>query len=176
MNLITQAVAIAATAVLTLAGCAHARTPVDDEWPFPHTKLHGIALSDDIRKICRIEETEQSPRFEYDSSDLTGLDRTVLSQVARCLTTGPLRGQAVQLIGRADPRGETEYNMTLGEMRAGGVHKYLVGLGVPPSQMTPTSRGELDATGTDEEGWELDRRVDMRLVAPVAVSLLTPAN
>ena len=26
-----------------------------------------------------------------------------------------------------------------------------------------TSRGELDATGTDEEGWKRDRRVDIEL-------------
>jgi peptidoglycan-associated lipoprotein len=171
MRKLTPAVAAAAF-LAALAGCAHPRPPVEAT-PEAPTKLRGIAVSDDIRKICKIEETDNSPRFDFDSSSLSGLDRAVLAQVARCLTTGPLRGQPVQLVGRADPRGELEYNMTLGETRAGGVHHYLVGLGVPAAQMATTSRGELDAVGTDEDGWEKDRRVDLRLVTPVAVSFLS---
>jgi hypothetical protein len=31
--------------------------------------------------------------------------------------------------------------------------------------MTITSRGELDATGVDEDSWQLDRRVDLRLMS-----------
>jgi peptidoglycan-associated lipoprotein len=80
----------------------------------------------------------------------------------------------VQLIGRADPRGEPEYNMMLGDARAGNVDQYLVALGVDAMQMTTTSRGELDATGTDEPSWQRDRRVDMRLVEPATVSVLAP--
>jgi len=30
--------------------------------------------------------------------------------------------------------------------------------------MSTTSRGEMDATGTNEPGWALDRRVDIELV------------
>ena len=59
----------------------------------------------------------------------------MLEQVARCLTTGPLKGRHVELIGRADPRGEVEYNMILGESRASTVNKYLAALGVSPEQM-----------------------------------------
>src|ERR1700722_19350946 len=126
-----------------LVGCAHPRPPAE---PAHETisKLRDVAMSDDIRKICKIEETEHAPKFDFDSSDLSGADRDALAQVARCLTTGPLRGRTVQLIGRADPRGEMEYNMTLGDTRAGQVDRYLVGLGVGSGQMTATSRGELD--------------------------------
>jgi len=123
--------------------------------------------------ICKIEDTERTPRFDFDSANLSGTDREVLLQVAHCLTTGPLRGHGVELVGRADPRGELEYNMTLGTSRAAEVDKYLTTLGVNPLQLSTTSRGELDATGTDESGWQRDRRVDMRLSAPVSVSVLT---
>ena len=54
--------------------------------------------------------------------------------------------------------------MTLGESRASSVHRYMVDLGVGKERMTATSRGEMDATGTDEEGWRKDRRVDIELV------------
>jgi peptidoglycan-associated lipoprotein len=86
-----------------------------------------------------------------------------LQQIATCVTTGPLKGRALQLVGRADARGEAEYNMGLGEHRADAVRKYLGALGVPQTQLTETSRGKLDATGTDEAGYQRDRRVDVAL-------------
>ena len=86
----------------------------------------------------------------------------MLDQVARCVTTGPLKGRTLRLTGRADPRGEQEYNMTLGSSRADAVARYLRALGVTSNQLTETSRGKLDATGTDEASWQLDRRVDIQ--------------
>jgi peptidoglycan-associated lipoprotein len=169
MKAILPALGIALFAAL--AGCAHAPLPA----PVATRAVdldRGVVVSDDIRKICKIEDTERTPRFDFDSADLDGADRDVLTQVARCLTTGPLRGRGVQLIGRADPRGEAEYNMTLGRSRAGQVDKYLTTLGVNPVQLFATSRGELDATGTEEIGWRRDRRVDMRLVGAETVSVL----
>jgi peptidoglycan-associated lipoprotein len=79
------------------------------------------------------------------------------------MTTGPLAGKTVELVGRADPRGEEEYNMTLGERRAESVVHYLTQLGVAESRLPVTSRGALDAQGHDEATWAVDRRVDLRL-------------
>jgi peptidoglycan-associated lipoprotein len=122
-----------------------------------------VNLSKDIRDACKIDDSDRTPKFDYDSNQLSSSDRDILSQVATCLTTGPLKGRSIQLVGRADPRGETEYNMSLGGSRATTVMKYLAGLGVAQSNMAETSRGELDATGKDEEGWRKDRRVDIAL-------------
>jgi peptidoglycan-associated lipoprotein len=72
-----------------------------------------------------------------------------------------LKGRSVRLVGRADPRGTQEYNMALGERRSNAVGKYLAGLGVGSGQMSETSRGALDATGSDEAAWRKDRRVDL---------------
>jgi hypothetical protein len=83
--------------------------------------------------------------------------------VAKCVTTGALKGRTLHLVGRADPRGTVEYNFVLGESRADSVSSYLEGLGVDSSRITSTSRGKLDATGTDEPTWQLDRRVDVDL-------------
>jgi peptidoglycan-associated lipoprotein len=54
-----------------------------------------------------------------------------------------------------------EYNFVLGEHRAGSVERYLEQLGVAKAKLSETSRGKLDATGTDENGWQRDRRVDL---------------
>jgi peptidoglycan-associated lipoprotein len=122
-----------------------------------------VSVSQNIRDLCKIDDSTRSPKFDFDSSQLSSADRDILQQVATCMTTGALKGKGIELIGRADPRGEQEYNMTLGSSRATAAHKYLVGLGIEDKRMSETSRGALDATGHDEEGWEKDRRVDIRV-------------
>ncbi len=129
----------------------------------------SVYISDRLKQACgetKLESVASAPKFEFDESQLGGEDRTTLEQVARCLTTGPLKGKAVKLIGRADPRGTASYNMALGERRANTVEKYLGALGVPEKQLTDTSRGSLDAKGDNEAEWAKDRRVDIDIVAP----------
>jgi peptidoglycan-associated lipoprotein len=123
-----------------------------------------INLSDEIRKACGIDDSTRAPKFDFDSSQLSSNDRDILGLVAKCLTTGPLKGRSVELTGRADPRGEAEYNMNLGAERAKSADDYMAGLGVAANQMSLTSKGALDATGTNEETWRHDRRVDVNLI------------
>ena len=134
----------------------------------PAVFSQGLSVSDAIAKACGIhargDRKQMEASFEYDSAALLEDDRALLAEVAKCLTDGALRGKRVTLIGRTDARGEPEYNMTLGDSRANAVHRYMVDLGVGKDTMTTTSRGELDATGQDEEGYRQDRRVDLELV------------
>jgi peptidoglycan-associated lipoprotein len=146
-------------------------TPVATTPPTTTTSAPGksdkmaVNVDADIIKACNLkfENIEDAPKFDYDQETLTPGEKSVLEAIAKCLTVGPLKGRAVDLVGRADPRGETEYNMTLGAKRARSVHSFLGGLGVQGEKLHDTSRGELDAKGTDEEGWRKDRRVDVRL-------------
>ena len=127
-----------------------------------------LAVSGDIIAACGIKVTTPAagaPKFDYDKDELTPEDRAVLDQIATCLTTGALKGRAVDLIGRADPRGTEEYNLGLGSRRAGSVSAYLGRLGVGQPQMMVTTRGALDATGSDDAGYAQDRRVDIQLQA-----------
>jgi outer membrane protein OmpA-like peptidoglycan-associated protein len=127
----------------------------------------GLAISSDILKLCGITAIKNAnPKFDYDQDELTEDDRTVLGQIATCLTTGPLKGKTVSLIGRADPRGTEEYNLGLGSRRSHSVGQYLGRLGVAQTQLGVTTRGAIDATGTDEAGWKEDRRVDIQLMNP----------
>src|SRR5690349_17089916 len=126
----------------------------------------GLALSGDLATLCNIKSTmttKANPQFDYDKDELTSEDRAVLDQLATCLTSGPLKGKPVSLIGRADPRGTEEYNLGLGSRRAASVSQYLGRLGVGQPQMSVSTRGALEATGTDEAGWRNDRRVDVQL-------------
>lgn len=129
-------------------------------------KQMAVNVDEDIVKACNLKfnNVQAAPKFNYDSEALTPAEKDVLEAVAKCLTTGPLKGRSVELVGRADPRGETEYNMSLGARRAKSVNSYLSNLGVPGDKMRDTSRGELDATGKDEAGYQRDRRVDVKLI------------
>jgi len=120
-----------------------------------------IAISDEIRTRCGISDADAY--FPFDSAHVTANDRTPLDQVVKCFTTGPLKGRIVKLVGRADPRGESDYNMTLGQSRADAVGSYLSIRGMDKSKAQSTSRGAMDASGTDERGWQRDRRVDVML-------------
>lgn len=134
--------------------------------PAPVPASANVTVSEDLAKQCslRFGRAEQAPRFGYNETDLLPSDRDILQQVADCLVKGPLKGRRVQLVGRADPRGTDEYNLALGNRRAESVRTYLERLGVPAGRLSPTTRGELDASGVDEGGWSRDRRVDLKLV------------
>ncbi len=126
----------------------------------------GISISGDIATMCGIKPLANvNPTFDYDKDELTSDDRNILQQLATCMMTGPLKDKAVALIGRADPRGTEEYNLGLGSKRASSVGSFLSHLGVQAPQLAVTTRGALDATGTDEAGYKTDRRVDVQLKA-----------
>jgi len=165
------------------AGCGHEQPPPPASvWPKPpeppkeavreapvkpgRPSTGTVAVSDEIWRACNIRSSEprEAPEFGFDSTELSDVERRVLNQIARCFTHGALRGRAMRLTGRADPRGEPEYNMTLGASRSGNVKGYLGALGVDANKMDDTSRGELDASGEDEAGWARDRRVDIDLL------------
>jgi peptidoglycan-associated lipoprotein len=125
-----------------------------------------LAISGDILAACGIKAiASANPKFDYDKDELSNEDRAVLDQVATCLMTGALKGKNVALIGRADPRGTEEYNLGLGSRRSESVSAYLTRLGVQKTQLGVTTRGALDASGTDESGWQQDRRVDIQLAS-----------
>jgi peptidoglycan-associated lipoprotein len=120
-----------------------------------------ITVSDEIRRACGL--SDHDAYFPYDSAALESQDIAPLTAIARCFSSGPLKGRTMVLVGRADPRGPTDYNLSLGQRRADSVEKYLDRHGVDHTKMDTSSRGAMDATGSDEAGWAKDRRVDVML-------------
>jgi peptidoglycan-associated lipoprotein len=151
------------TAASTPTAAASAK-PVETKasLPPPNTPTaSSINIDDAILKACGIEAPKA--HFAFDSANVQGQDTTTLEAVAKCFMSGPLKGRSLKLVGHADPRGETEYNFVLGNSRADAVGGFLRSKGMDKAKMDTTSRGELDATGTDETGWARDRRVDLLL-------------
>jgi peptidoglycan-associated lipoprotein len=121
----------------------------------------SVSISDEIRAKCGIPDADAY--FAFDSSRVTSSDRSPLDLVAQCFTAGPIKGHSVKLVGRADPRGASDYNFTLGQGRADAVTKYLTIRGLERGKLQATSRGAMDASGSDESSWQHDRRVDVLL-------------
>jgi peptidoglycan-associated lipoprotein len=138
--------------------------PPPAEAPPPPPKVDNgnagtLNIAPDIRKICGITSSEAL--FDFDSSSVKAGDHPVLDKLAQCFISGPLAGRKMRLVGHADPRGDEEYNIALGGRRSDSVKGYLVRAGLKDEQGQSTSRGEMDAQGTDESSWVRDRRVDI---------------
>lgn len=121
----------------------------------------AVNISEDIRRACGITDAEA--KFDFDSAKIRQGDAPVLDKLVACFTTGPLAGRSMRLVGHADPRGDEEYNLVLGGRRSDAVKGYMTRAGLKDAQAQTTSRGEMDAEGTDESSWARDRRVDVVL-------------
>lgn len=114
-----------------------------------------------VRPRRQVECQLQRIYFGYDRYDLDETSRSILEANARCIQQ---RGYTKVVIeGHADERGETEYNLALGQRRADTVKRYLIDLGVSPSVLTTISYGEekpID-TRSDEEAWSKNRRAEL---------------
>lgn len=96
--------------------------------------------------------------FAFDSSELDATSRAAVQEAVDCFNAQE-PNVSLLLTGACDPRGTEEYNLALGERRAESVRNYMSSLGMNTSQISVTSVGEENATGTDEAGWARDRNV-----------------
>jgi len=96
--------------------------------------------------------------FDYDSAAIRSDAETTLNKFASFAKDNNVQGITVE--GHCDERGTREYNLALGDRRAVAVKKYLVGLGMEPSQITTISYGkERPAVeGHNEAAWAKNRR------------------
>ncbi len=120
----------------------------------------SIHIDDKITKACG---NIPAAHFAFDSAAVQADAAAALDALARCFSTGPLAGRNMLLTGHTDTRGEREYNIALGQRRAGSVSGYLSTHGMTAPHLSATSHGDLDATGTDDAGWARDRKVDVTL-------------
>lgn len=99
--------------------------------------------------------------FEFDRSEIQSQFNDLLAAHGQYLASNP---QArVRLEGHTDERGTREYNIGLGERRAQAVRRVLMLQGASADQISTVSYGEERpaVTGSDEEAYELNRRVEI---------------
>jgi peptidoglycan-associated lipoprotein len=163
--------AIAVFSAFLAVGCSDEPEPKVPEQPLPaagkpqrddtkNDTSGSVHIDNKIIKLCGDLPTA---RFAFDSSDVQPEAASALDALARCFVSGPGKGKGLKLIGHADQRGETEYNLALGQRRAGSIAELLAKKGVESGKLATSSKGEFEASGTDEEGWARDRKVEVLL-------------
>lgn len=97
--------------------------------------------------------------FDYDKAELKQDARELLAKDAAIIKSSPNKKFVVE--GHCDERGTEQYNLALGEKRAGVVKKYLSSLGINPAQLETTSYGmeKPEDAGHTEAAWSHNRRV-----------------
>jgi peptidoglycan-associated lipoprotein len=103
--------------------------------------------------------------YEYDSAELSLDAQQALAGGARFLVEHA--AFEVQVEGHCDERGTAEYNLALGERRAGAARAYLTRLGVDGGRLRPVSFGEERPVCADtaEPCWSQNRRAHFTIVA-----------
>lgn len=99
--------------------------------------------------------------FDYDQAEIKPEFTALLAAHGQYLSRNA--NVQLRLEGNTDERGSREYNIGLGERRAQAVRRVLTLQGAQGTQLTTVSYGEERpaATGSDEEAWRLNRRVEL---------------
>jgi peptidoglycan-associated lipoprotein len=103
--------------------------------------------------------------FDYDQAVVRPADQETLNRKAAILVANP--GVKLRISGHADERGSDEYNLALGNRRAGAAKRYLEGKGVDGSRLEVISYGEERPLnpGSDESAFAQNRRDEFEVTA-----------
>jgi peptidoglycan-associated lipoprotein len=161
-------VAVALASSLAVVGCSKKSADADE------AGLGDISSSEfDTGTSGQSEYGEGEPEkvrelasvyFDFDRSDIRSDARSTLQSNAQAIASHR-EWRSVILEGHTDERGSEEYNLALGERRAGAAMQYLSDLGVPASRMQTVSFGKSAPAvqGHDESAWRWNRRVEFRV-------------
>jgi peptidoglycan-associated lipoprotein len=78
--------------------------------------------------------------FDYDAYTIPPEDTTILAENAAWIRANP--GGLVLIEGHADERGTSDYNLSLGDLRAAAARSYLIAQGIPAERMVAISYGK----------------------------------
>ena len=109
------------------------------------------------------EQNMHDVYFDYDKYDLRSQDVAVASEDAAFLLKYP--NMKIVIGGYCDERGSAEYNLALGQNRAGSLQKALVADGVPAGSIRVISYGKEKpfCTESTEACWQENRRDHLQL-------------
>ena len=122
----------------------------------------GLGAGEEFSDRMGADELAMVIYFDFDRSEVRPEYADVLAQHANNLANN--RRTRMRLEGHADERGSREYNIGLGERRSQAVRRMLLIQGAGADQISTVSFGEERpaAFGSDEEAYQLNRRVEIR--------------
>ena len=148
---------------LGTAGASDISTNIEDG---QEGDLDAAGVSDrPFEEYCtRCTDVDFAPvYFGFDSTVVPQGEVGKIDEVAQHL--GSHADRVVVVEGNCDERGSNEYNMALGENRAGIIRNYLVQSGIDASRIQTRSYGEEKPAvdGHDEGAWAMNRRGDFAI-------------
>lgn len=125
----------------------------------------SVSPGDGLTEQAEKDGTLFAVHFDYDKYMIRDDDKPVLDKNAKWLNLNSRVKVVIE--GHADERGETEYNLALGDKRAKSVEKYLRSLGVSSNRLSTISYGEEKPVdpGHDETAWSKNRRAEFKITA-----------
>ncbi len=124
----------------------------------------GIGFGQEGTRNRQTEVAEHQFLFEYiyfkvDKTEILPSSVGALDRKIEWLKQNSQHSVIIE--GHCDGRGSDEFNLLLGEARAGKVKTYLIGKGIQASRMLTISYGEEDPVDQrqNEEAWSKNRRV-----------------
>lgn len=137
-----------------------------DRAPIPtRLEVTGVHLAPEIADVCGIPLPPTS-YFEFDAAAVEAGDNLILRHLANCMTSGPLYGRQIELVGHSDPRGDDDYDRQLGRSRVESLREFLTSVGASPANILTDPMGEPPEGPAYSSDWPHHRRVEIRLLSP----------
>ena len=139
-------------------------TPIAEPVPVPETPREDALNTTSLDDLNRNSPLRPA-FFALDSSEIDPAAKSVLDGNAALLRQNST--WIITIEGHCDERGTAEYNLALGERRAGAALAYLMSLGIPASRLKTVSYGKefpFDP-GHDDGAWSKNRRAHFVITA-----------
>ena len=139
--------------------------PVDDSADRDRLERERIAREASERSRAVAADLAAMVNFDYDQATVRPADQATLDRKAVILIANP--NAKVRISGHADERGSDEYNLALGNRRAGAAKRYLTNKGVDGSRLDVISYGEERPLnpGSDETAFAQNRRDEFEVTS-----------
>jgi peptidoglycan-associated lipoprotein len=178
-------IALAMSAPLVTTACGKKEVappppPVDDSADRARREAEAREAAERARREAEAREAAERARaeiarkraaleemvfFDYDMSVIRQDQRAKVDAKATILREES--SVTLRIVGHADERGSTEYNLALGMRRAQSLKDYLTGFGISPDRLQILSMGEerpLDPA-SNEGAWARNRRGEFEILA-----------
>ena len=128
----------------------------------PGTPQYAKVDADGCEIMDSVSIRVTADHFDFDSAALKPGMEAALSDVAAKVKASK-GNEMLEVIGHTDSTGPEAYNQGLSERRAEAAAQYLIGAGIPASQISTMGKGESEPVGDNStrEGRSMNRRVEV---------------
>ncbi|HEU4412926.1 MAG TPA: OmpA family protein [Polyangiaceae bacterium] len=127
----------------------------------PRADATSVWVDPAIVSACGLKP--QQAFFDFDSDARDPERQRVMDAIAACLSSGPLKGRALRLVGHAGQRELNAPGKRADKVRTDSIADYLTNMGLERSKLRTGSHGDEKTFGIDGRGWSYEQRVDIRL-------------